>query len=79
MSDAIEKLAKSKTGALIVFSGKEPLDSHFSGGLTANAEFSLPLILSIFDSSSPGHEGAVLAENGKIGRFGLQLPVSLRY
>jgi YbbR domain-containing protein len=37
---------------------------------------SIPLILSIFDSNSPGHDGAVIIESGKLTQFGVRLPMS---
>jgi hypothetical protein len=37
---------------------------------------SFPLIYSLFETSSPGHDGAVLLRGGRVERFGLQLPLS---
>ncbi|MCL2791348.1 MAG: diadenylate cyclase [Desulfobulbus sp.] len=76
VGEALVKLAQDRCGAIIVFPGKEPLTSRISGGYQLNAVPSLPLILSIFDSNSPGHDGAVIIENGKLTRFGVRLPMS---
>ncbi|MCL2458829.1 MAG: diadenylate cyclase [Desulfobulbus sp.] len=76
IGEALVKLAQERCGAIIVFPGKEPLGGKISGGYQLNAVPSLPLILSIFDSNSPGHDGAVIIENGKLTQFGVRLPMS---
>jgi len=76
VSDAMFALAQQRRGAILVLPGKEPLGEWLSGGLALNADPSLPLIMSIFDPNSPGHDGAIIIENGKLTRFGVRLPVS---
>lgn len=76
VSDAVFTLAQQRRGAILVLPGKEPLGEWLSGGLALNADPSLPLIMSIFDPNSPGHDGAIIIENGKLTRFGVRLPVS---
>ena len=75
-SDAAFVLAKQRRGALIVLPGKEPVKRWLSGGFDLYAEPSLPLILSIFDPNSPGHDGALVFRNGKFAYYGVRLPVS---
>jgi len=74
--DSLVKLAAQRRGAIVVFPGKEPIQQWLSGGFKLNASPSLPLIMSIFDPNSPGHDGALIVENGKFTRFGVRLPVS---
>lgn len=69
-------LARNKTGALIVIRGKDPLERHITGGIALDGKVSAPLLRSIFDPHSPGHDGAVLVENGQITRFAAHLPLS---
>ena len=69
-------MSRSRTGALIVFKGREPLDRHLRGGTELDGRTSRPLLLSIFDSSSPGHDGAVIVDGGWIRSFGVHLPLS---
>ncbi len=74
--EAVAHMSRERTGALIVFPGKEPLDRHLRGGVTVDAEISLPLLLSIFHSASPGHDGAILVEGRRIRSLGLHLPLT---
>lgn len=74
--EAAASFANSKTGALIVFKGREPLDRHLKRGVPLNGEVSLPLLHSIFDASSAGHDGALIIENGIATRFAVHLPLA---
>jgi len=74
--DSLVKLAAQRRGAIVVFPGKEPIDEWLAGGFKLDARPSIPLIMSIFDPNSPGHDGALIIENGKFTRFGVRLPVS---
>ncbi|MFH1139233.1 MAG: diadenylate cyclase [Pseudomonadota bacterium] len=77
VTEAVFRLAHLKRGAIIVFPGKEPIMRFLTGGSTLNADPSLPLLMSIFDPNSPGHDGAVLVVNGKLTSFGVRLPLSV--
>ena len=76
VAEALWKLSQQRRGAIVVFPGKEPLEEWLSGGFKLDAKPSIPLIMSIFDPNSPGHDGAVIVQNGKFRRFGVRLPVS---
>src|SRR3989344_1280958 len=54
---AISRLAYTKTGALIVLAGQENIGRHADGGKTLDGVVSEELLLSIFDATSPGHDG----------------------
>ena len=69
-------LARDRIGALVVLKGLDPLDRHVEGGWDLNGELSEALIKSIFDSHSLGHDGAFIVEEGRVSRFGVQLPLS---
>src|SRR3989304_3245879 len=58
----VSDLAKDKIGALIVVQGKDPIARHIMGGIELEGKVSEPLVKSIFDPHSPGHDGAVLVE-----------------
>lgn len=74
--DALWDLAGIRQGAIVVLPGKEPIQEWISGGYQLDALPSKPLILSIFDPSSAGHDGAVIVSGGRLSHFGVRLPVS---
>ena len=74
--DSLVKMAEQRRGAIVVFPGKEPLEEWLAGGYKLDARPSKPLIMSIFDPNSPGHDGALIVERGKFTRFGVRLPIS---
>jgi len=74
--EAAFALAGQKVGALIVFRGREPLDRHVNGGIRLFGYVSKPLLYSIFDPSSAGHDGAVIVAGDRIEKFGAHLPIS---
>lgn len=73
---ATQKMADNKTGALIVFPGQENIERLLEGGIKLNGHISFQLIQSIFDSTSPGHDGALVINKDLIRRFGVHLPLS---
>jgi uncharacterized protein (TIGR00159 family) len=72
----VSDLAKEKIGALIVVQGKDPIARHVMGGIEMEGKISEPLLKSIFDPHSPGHDGAVIVENDRISLFAAHLPLS---
>ncbi|MGB3209184.1 MAG: diadenylate cyclase [Desulforhopalus sp.] len=76
VATSLSLLAKQKRGAIIVYPGKEPVQEKLSGGHRLAAEPSIPLIMSIFDPNSPGHDGAMIVEENKLTSFGVRLPIS---
>jgi len=74
--DTAFSLAEKKRGALFVMPGKEPVERWLSGGVDLNAIPTFPLIMSIFDPNSPGHDGALIIDRGRLTQFGVRLPLS---
>jgi uncharacterized protein (TIGR00159 family) len=70
------ELASARRGALLVLPGREPLERFLEGGIALDGELSEPLLLSLFDPHSPGHDGAAVVEGGRVTRFGAHLPLS---
>lgn len=73
---ALADLAQAHIGALVVVPGRQPLARHVRGGIELGGQASYPLIRSLFDPHSPGHDGAVIVEGDRITRFAVQLPLS---
>lgn len=69
-------LAAKKVGALIVVKGRDPLDRHIDGGIENDGQISKPLLDSIFDPHSMGHDGAVIIEGNRLKKFAAHLPLS---
>ena len=73
---ACEKMAKTRTGALLVFQKNSPLDSYIRSQRRIEGLLSSSLLQSIFLKDGPLHDGAVLIAKNKIQSAGGVLPVS---
>ena len=74
--EAVKTLKASKTGALMVFSRDTELKFYAQTGDALDAEVNKRLLLSIFNKSSPLHDGAVIIYKGRIRAARCVLPVS---
>ncbi|MFA5323105.1 MAG: diadenylate cyclase [Smithella sp.] len=77
LSQTAANLAKKRIGALIVLQGIDPLERHVNGGTNLDGIVSEPLLESLFDPHSIGHDGAVIINGNKVKRFGCHLPLSV--
>jgi len=69
-------LARDHIGALVVLPGSQPIGRYVQGGIELDGNLSVPLLKSLFDPHSPGHDGAVVVEDGRVRRFAAHLPLS---
>lgn len=76
LCEGLSILSKERRGALIVLPAGDSLDWFTTGGVPLNGQLTLPLLLSIFDPNSPGHDGALIVEGSRVERFGVHLPLS---
>jgi uncharacterized protein (TIGR00159 family) len=73
---AVTDLASARHGALIVVQVRDPVDRHIEGGIKLQGKLSVPLLLSLFDPNSPGHDGAAVLNGDEISLFAAHLPLS---
>lgn len=76
IKQALLRMSKDKTGALLVLSNSFELDSIGHSGVALDAKISKSLLLSIFQKESPLHDGAVVISKGKILAASCILPLS---
>jgi diadenylate cyclase len=76
IAQVVADFSRKRIGALIVIQGKDPLDRHLSGGTELNGAVSQPLLESLFDPHSIGHDGASIIDGNTVVRFGCHLPLS---
>lgn len=75
---AINSLALSKIGAIIVFQRDDELKEYMEDATILNAKITKELILSIFHPATPLHDGAVVIKDGLIVAAGCFLPLTTR-
>ena len=76
ITQACRHMASTKTGALIVLSGKTDIKEYTDTGERLNAIVSARLIENIFFKNTPLHDGALVIREGKMLAAACILPVS---
>jgi uncharacterized protein (TIGR00159 family) len=76
LTEAVFSLASSRTGAIIVFQRKEPIDEYLSNGVPVDATITGQLLGCIFKDGSPLHDGAAIIRNARVTRASCHLPLS---
>ncbi len=75
--ESIKLLTQSKTGALIVFEGKDKLDEIMEKkGILIDSLISIHLITSIFNTATSLHDGAIIIRNNRIHAAKAILPLT---
>jgi diadenylate cyclase len=73
---AATRLARERTGALIVLERETGLKNFIDTGSKLDARVKSELLYSIFAPTSPIHDGAVIVTNGRVAAAGCFLPLS---
>ena len=73
---AAVELSKMKLGALIVIERDIKIQDIISKGIALNAEVSPQLLVNIFESKTPLHDGAVVISGNKIAAAACVLPLA---
>ena len=78
LTDAAGRLSQSRRGALIVVDLGSDLrpEDFLNSGITIDAQLSSELILNLFASDTPLHDGAVVVKGNRIVAAGVILPLS---
>ena len=74
--DAVFEMARSKTGALIVFERSTKLGEFIKSGVVLNAHVSRRLLGNIFFNKAPLHDGAVIIRDYRVYAASCMLPLS---
>jgi diadenylate cyclase len=73
---AATTLATEKTGALIVIERKVGLRNFVDAGVQMDARISYDLLVTIFNPSTPLHDGAVIIQNERLAAASVFLPLT---
>ncbi|HQZ82935.1 MAG TPA: diadenylate cyclase CdaA [Pyrinomonadaceae bacterium] len=73
---ALTTLASEKTGALIVIERNVGLRNFIDAGLQLDARVSYDLLVTIFNPSTPLHDGAVVIQHERIAAAAVFLPLT---
>ncbi len=74
---AASMLAKDKVGALIVFEREIGLRNYVESGIPLDAAVSYDLLTTIFQPSTPLHDGAVILSEDRVAAAACFLPISV--
>ncbi|MBC7891800.1 MAG: TIGR00159 family protein [Sphingobacteriaceae bacterium] len=74
--EATKAMVSSRTGALVVVRKEDELKRYLESGTRLDAVLTKSLLLSIFNKTSPLHDGAVIIGDGRIQAARCVLPVS---
>lgn len=74
--ECVNEMIERRWGALIVIQRETGLRSYKEAGMLMKAEVTGPLLVSIFNPSSPLHDGAVIIQNDMIEAASCILPLT---
>lgn len=73
---AVTTLASEKTGALIVVERNVGMRNFIDAGVQLDAKISYDLLVTIFNLSTPLHDGAVIIQNERLAAASVFLPLT---
>jgi len=76
ISHAVYRLAEKRVGAIVVIENQDSLDQYARESVLLNADFSPELLESIFSTSTPVHDGAVILRGEQILSASTILPLA---
>ncbi len=76
IAEAVDRLARSGTGAIIALEGEVSLNDYLESGTPMQAALSANLLTTIFTPYSPLHDGAVVIQGKQIVGAAVVLPLT---
>jgi diadenylate cyclase len=73
---ALSEMCQKRIGAILVFPGRTDLKAHLSGGEAYDARLTHSLLISLFNTHAPRHDGAAVIEGNRITHVAALLPLS---
>jgi diadenylate cyclase len=74
---ATTTLSSKKTGAIIVIERSIGLRNYIESGITLDAKLTYDLLVSIFQPTSPLHDGAVIVQGDRVAAAACFLPLTI--
>lgn len=76
LADGLETLARQRVGALVVLEGGVPLGDVAARGVELSTELTAEVLLTIFNTGGPLHDGALVARGGMVTSVACILPLA---
>ncbi len=76
---ACTTLASQRMGAIVAIEREVGLKNYIEGGVTLDAHVTYDLLLSVFNPSSPLHDGAAIVQGNRISAAACFLPLTLSH
>jgi uncharacterized protein (TIGR00159 family) len=76
LAQTVYRMSERRIGALIVLENKDNLDEYAHQAVKLNAEFSPELLESIFSTTTPLHDGAVIIREAQVIAASAILPLA---
>jgi diadenylate cyclase len=70
-------LSEKRTGAIVAIERQIGLRNYIEGGIPLDAELTYDLLLSVFQTSSPLHDGAVIIQDDRVAAAACFLPLTV--
>ncbi|REJ79941.1 MAG: TIGR00159 family protein [Acidobacteria bacterium] len=74
--NAATTMSKRRIGGLVVIERVDGLRDYVENGIVLDAKISFDLLITIFNPSTPLHDGAVIVEQGRIAAAACFMPLS---
>ena len=77
ITQASQRLAEKRQGALIVMERETGLQDYIDSGVLLDSRVTSELLMTVFFTNTPLHDGAVIVRNGRIAAAACVLPLSV--